>query len=265
MSVDWKREGWSPDLAAAYLGQRDKVGTAVRLEVVTRDLLRLLGRGPKRILDMGGGDGRQATALALAGHMVWFVDPDGGMLELAGEVLRSKGVRDDVVMVESDIASFEAPEEGFFDLVCCHSVLMYIDETSVALELLVRHVAEDGLLSVLTINREALALRSALRGNLKVAREILVGRRTAGCKEVEVGSHSIAEVASMFERCDLFVRSWSGVKIFSDHVDLTTFEVDREYLESLIDLEWAAHDRDPYRRIARLIHVVGSRSALSST
>jgi ubiquinone/menaquinone biosynthesis C-methylase UbiE len=58
----------------------------VRFELVTRALLTHLPEQPARIVDIGGGFGRQAVMLARAGHEIVVVDPDERMLTTAADL-----------------------------------------------------------------------------------------------------------------------------------------------------------------------------------
>ncbi len=51
---------------------------------------------------------------------------------------------------------------------------------------------------------------------------------------------------------------WYGVRVFTDHLD------DRSpgpNLPGIPELEWEAGRRDPYRSVARLLHLVGRKSS----
>src|SRR5687768_10558138 len=67
------------DLAAAYARHSTTLRGAVRHALVTRALLAHLPQQPCRVLDIGGGAGEQALALARAGHTVTLLDSDPAM------------------------------------------------------------------------------------------------------------------------------------------------------------------------------------------
>ena len=114
------------ELADAYCRS---AGT-VRFELVTRALLKHLPPAPQRIVDVGGGFGRQAIMLARAGHSVVIVDPDPNMLAIARDALSIEPpeVVERVMLVSGDGATAEKLVGTDFDMACCHSVLMYQDD-----------------------------------------------------------------------------------------------------------------------------------------
>jgi hypothetical protein len=65
------------------------------------------------------------------------------------------------------------------------------------------------------------------------------------------------ELSHLFTKNGVSVVDWFGVKVFSDCM---TTQLSPPSLRSLLALESEASRLDPYRRSARLVHVVG-RSA----
>jgi hypothetical protein len=57
----------------------------------------------------------------------------------------------------------------------------------------------------------------------------------------------------------LTVESWYGVRVFADHLGE---ELPGEDLPEVLELEWEAGKREPYRSVARLIHVIGRKDCV---
>ncbi|MFB9378254.1 class I SAM-dependent methyltransferase [Kineococcus gynurae] len=103
-----------------------------RLVEALTPVLRGLGSAPLRVLDVGGGAGRDAVALARLGHEVLVLDTSARALAQAHEAADRAGVADRIRTVDADLEDlttlaeltrYRAGGSGSFDLVCCHDVL----------------------------------------------------------------------------------------------------------------------------------------------
>lgn len=84
------------DHQAAWAEYTASPWARIRYAVVRKTLsesLARLGRGPLRILDVGGGDALDALPLAAGGHDVTVLDPSEQMLSVARERAAAGGVR----------------------------------------------------------------------------------------------------------------------------------------------------------------------------
>jgi hypothetical protein len=138
-----------------------------------------------------------------------------------------------------------------------HSVLMYVTNPERALDGLVRSVRRNGLVSVLVLNKSALAARSALKQEWLTAKELLTARRAVGPREIPVRSFELKDIELLLGYAGVKVVDWQGVKVFCDSADQSGRDVAEQEMNDLIETEWLAGKRDPYRSIARLLHVVG--------
>ena len=80
--------------------------------------------GGLRVLDVGGGDGRDAVPLAEAGHHVTILDPAPSWLAEARRRAERAGVDDRVATVRGSLDDLASVGRDF-DLVLCHFVLQY--------------------------------------------------------------------------------------------------------------------------------------------
>jgi S-adenosylmethionine-dependent methyltransferase len=238
------RAEWFDDHYASVRGR-------IRLELVLERLKPALPPAPARILDAGGGTGAFAIPLAAAGYDVTLLDQSAEWLLRARSNASRSGVHLDFIQL-----GLESLTEGIFepfDAVLCHAVLMYLDDPLVGLRAL-RSVARQGtVLSLLEKNRDALAMRPGLQGDYREAHRLLVERDSVGPLGVRNRAHDVDELCAMLAATGWLVEGWSGVRLFSDvapeHLEANSFDL-------LMDLERAAGTMDPYRRIARLIHVI---------
>src|SRR5579859_6800470 len=77
-------------LGESYARHCQTLRGAIRHALVLRRLITCLPRGRQRILDVGGGDGNEAIALARLGHDVVLLDADRCMLRRAEQALASE-------------------------------------------------------------------------------------------------------------------------------------------------------------------------------
>lgn len=231
----------------------------VRFELVTRSLLMHMPSEPQRVVDVGGGFGRQAIMLAQAGHSVVVIDFDPNMLAIARAELSSEPqeVYSRVKLVLGDGEAAASLVGTDFDLACCHSVLMYLDDPVPMLSGLVALVHQGGLISVLCVNREASAMRSGLQGRWREAARSLEGGTQMDSQYVPSREHTREEVTEILEAAGARVEGWQGVGVFTDHLTekLVVDDPEEVYL-----VEWLAGNRDPYRQVARCFHILAERT-----
>jgi S-adenosylmethionine-dependent methyltransferase len=246
------------ELQQLYLRHSQGIASAVRFEVVTRALLENLGAMPQRVADVGGGFGLQAVRLGRAGHSVVIVDPDPLALAVARSI---SSLEDEQVQsrIEFSRCEGECAYDCFgqaFDAVCCHSVLMYQDDPAPLLTNLVNMIRPGGFISILSINHEALAMRSALRGRWRQALHTLRNEGLSG-HGVPVREHSRELLSRLLLECGAPVSWWHGVGVFADHLDGAASSFTD--LDDLAELEWLGGLKDPYRTVARSFHLIAHK------
>ncbi|GAA1818331.1 methyltransferase domain-containing protein [Planosporangium flavigriseum] len=255
---------WTPtgdDLAAAYARHADSLRGALRHALVTRALLTHLPAAPQHVVDVGGGAGHQAIALARAGHTVTVIDPDAAMLQRAADALNAEG---------DEVAARVTLRQGFgehardilgdepADAVCCHGVLMYVDDPAPLLGALVDTVRPGGLISVLVKNRAALAMRPGLEGRWADALAVIDQATETGGLGLPSRADDLDTIQRTLAAAGAVTEAWYGVRVFTDHLGNTPVGAD---FDQILAAEWAAGARDPYRSVARLFHLIARRSA----
>lgn len=241
----------APALADAYV----RSGGSVRFELITRSLLQELPQEPQRIVDVGGGFGRQAIMLARAGHSVVVVDFDANMLAIARDQLSSEPpeVKARVELIHGDGEASEILVGKDFDLACCHSVLMYQDDPAPLLATLVRLVRPGGLISIVSINTQARAMRCGLQGRWRETVASLEAGTQIDSRYFPSREHTREEITEILEACGARAKCWHGVGIFTDHL---TEQLVVDEPEEVYRAEWLAGQQDPYRQVARCFHLL---------
>lgn len=241
-------------LADAYTSS---AGT-VRFELVTRALLAMLPSESQRVVDVGGGYGLQAVMLARAGHFVTIVDLDPHMLGLAERLAsqESQDVRRRLSFVLGEGHEAASIVGTGFDLVCCHSVLMYEENAAPILNTLVALARPEGLLSVLSLNPASNAMRSGLQGRWRETVATLQSGTQMDDRYVQCREHSREDVFEILQTAGAQILDWHGIGIFTDHLTKTILADDPA---EVILAEWLAGTRDPYRQVARCYHLLAQR------
>ena len=231
----------------------------VRYTLVGRQLEEHLPPPPARVADIGGGAGHQSIPLARNGYKVTILDPSPAMLREAHQTLASEGVdvRRRVRLVQGEgEQGAEILGAKSFDAVLCHGVLMYLEDPRPMIHELASIGRPGAMVCVLAKNASALALRPALEGRYAEALAALDADRDLGGLGVVTRGDTVEGLSALFEEAGLGVVRWYGVRMFTDHL------VHRDpgtELPEVLELEWEASRRDPYRAVARLIHLIGQR------
>jgi hypothetical protein len=139
-----------------------------------------------------------------------------------------------------------------FDAICCHAVLMYLEDPATHLTAMRNAATAGAVLSLLEKNRLALAMRPGLRGDYTEALRTLDDPVATGNLGIPNRSRSLEEWNALLSTAGWRLDSWVGIRFFSDLAPDTLS--DTEY-DQLLALERAAGERDPYRSAARLIHL----------
>jgi S-adenosylmethionine-dependent methyltransferase len=183
-----------PGEAAAWALWQDSPWGRLRYRVVARVLREWcapLGEGPLRVLDAGGGDGRDAVQFALAGHAVTVLDRSREALALARAAAAAAGVEDRLHTVAADLEDLTALAaltrhreggSGSFDVVLCHDVLQHRqshEQVRADVATLVSSLRPGGLLSLLAPNPAADVVTTLLRDGPAAAWVALDAQRAA--------------------------------------------------------------------------------------
>jgi S-adenosylmethionine-dependent methyltransferase len=247
------------DLAERYNSSGGILRQVLRHELVDRGLAEYLPGAPARIADVGGGAGQQAIPLSRRGYEVTIIDPSPKMLAEARNrlALEEAGVQRRVRFVEC--TGERAPEAvggETFDAVLCHGVLMYLEDPRPMIHALSALLRPGGVVSVLAKNATALALRPALEGRYQDALCSLKADRDRGRLGVTTRGDTVENLYGAFREAGVEALKWYGVRVFTDHLGDRT---PGEDLPEVLELEWEAGRREPYRSVARLIHLLGRK------
>lgn len=238
----------------------------VRTRVVHEQLRRHLPLPPGRVLDVGGGAGHQSYPLARLGYEVTLLDASASMLARAEERLGHEPpeVRRLVTLVEGPGERAQDLCGTGFSAVLCHGVLMYLDEPGPLVRSLCACTAPGGIVSLLVLNAAAMAVRPALERRFADALSSFEARREQGVLGTGTRADALEEVEALLGANGTVPEAWYGVWLFSDWLDLAGVPLPGDDLDGIVEVELAASRRDPYRRLSRLLHVLGRRGETST-
>ena len=237
----------------------------IRLAVLERDCTAHLPIKPFaatdtrwRILDAGGGQGQFSLQLAVAGHEVVLCDISAEMLKLAEEQAVQLGVQDRVTLVQCAIQELPAHcNETRFDVVICHAVMEWMQEPETLLPCLCRYLKPQGYLSLTFYNLHSLIYKNLLRTNFKK----ILNQDYRGQKGslTPINPMYPQQVLEWVAGLPLHIKSHSGIRVFHDYI------FNQEHRErdphTLVQLELAFSQQEPYRSLGRYIHLLMQRQA----
>jgi S-adenosylmethionine-dependent methyltransferase len=247
-------------VAEAWAEQLGKIREVVRQTLVAEQLEDAVtsraGESAARVLDVGCGQGTQALRLARQGHQVVGLDSNSELLARfrAALEVEPETVRRRVDLVEGPGEQARDLTAGSFDLVLCHSVLMYLHDDDAMLDSLASVTADGGAVSLLVRNGAALAMRPGLLGEWAAVPAAMDEQTYTNRLGVRARAHLIEDLDDAMRRRGFARTAWWGVRVFSDHVDGAPPQGSR--LDELLAAERAVSGRDPYRQTAALTHVI---------
>jgi ubiquinone/menaquinone biosynthesis C-methylase UbiE len=247
------------ELGERFVAHYESLRGAVRHDLMSRQLQHHLRFENGRILDVGGGAGHQSLPLARAGHEVTILDPSVSMLARAEAALASEdgSTRRRVRLKEGRGEDAERILAGqSYDAVLCHGVLMYLQDPTPLLRVLVAMTGRDGVISILFKNAAALALRPALQQSYERAIQSFGTDRDVGGLGVVTRGDRVEDLSQRLENMGATTEAWYGIRVLTDH--LFDAPVGDDY-RNVLEAESLASRNDPYRSVGRLIHLVARR------
>lgn len=221
---------------------------------------------PGRVVDVGGGSGVLAVALAFAGCDVTVIDASPDALAVLRSRAAQHGVSDRVHSEQGDVAALgDLVEEASAELVLCHNVLEFVDDPIAAVSSMRVALRPAGALSLLVATRAAAVLARATSGQLDQALRALsdpAGRISD--TDVVLRRYDVAGIAELLAHAGLAVGTVHGVEVFADLIPAGSAR-DGRAAETVRALESTAAALSPYRDIAGQLHVLAHAPASASS
>lgn len=237
----------------------------VRTYVMHRQLLEHLPPPPAALLDVGGGAGHQSFPLAGAGYDVTVLDPSQAMLDKARQRLNQlpAEIQQRVTLLRGNgERADEAVGGRRFGAVLCHGVLGYLEEPEPLIDQLCRCADADGVVSIMTGNAKAMAVRPALERRWEDALAAFDARTEIGPLGVPGRADTVEELAEALRSRGVEPLRWYGVWLFVDWLEFGGAELDPDdstQVAAMAAVELEAARRDPYRQLSRVFHLLGRK------
>jgi SAM-dependent methyltransferase len=237
----------------------------VRTHVMHQQLLMHLPSPPARVLDVGGGAGQQSFPLAEAGYDLTLLDSSPAMLDKARQ--RLQRLPDDtqrrVTLLEADgLNADEAVAARRFDAVLCHGVLGYLEDPKPMVDQLCECAAAGGVVSIMTGNAKTGAVRPALERRWDDALAAFDARTEVGVLGLQGRADTVEELSELMRSRGVEPLRWYGVWLFVDWLEFSGAELDpgdSKQVAATAAVELEASQRDPYRQLSRVFHLVGRK------
>jgi SAM-dependent methyltransferase len=238
----------------------------VRTYVLHQQLMEYMPPPPAAVLDVGGGAGHQSFPLAQAGYEVTLLDPSPAMLDKARERLGqlSAEARRRVTFVCADGEhAGEAVGGRRFPAVLCHGMLGYLEDPGPVVAQLCECADADGIVSIMTGNARAGAVRPALERRWADALASFDARSEVGVLGVSGYGYTVEEISELIRSRGVEPLRWYGVWLFADWLEFSGVKLDpgdAAQAEAMAAVELEAARRDPYRQLSRVFHLVGRKA-----
>ena len=242
----------------------------VRTYVLHQHLLEHLPPPPAPVLDVGGGAGHQSFPLAQAGYDVTLLDSSPAMLEKARQRQERlpAPARRRVRLIQADGEhAAEATGGQPFAAVLCHGVLGYLEQPEPLVGQLCSCAAPGGIVSIMTGNARASAVRPAVEQRWDDALASFDARTEIGVLGLPSRPDTVDELSDLLRHHGVDPEAWYGVWLFVDWLEFSGAELDpgdTAQVAAAARAELEASRRDPYRQLSRVFHLVGRRVLPSS-
>jgi SAM-dependent methyltransferase len=238
----------------------------VRTYVMHQQLLEHLPRAPASVLDVGGGAGHQSFPLAQVGYDVTLLDSSPAMLEKAAQRLQRLPAeaqrRVTLVQAEGESAVDAVNGQGFA-AVLCHGVLGYLEQPEPMVSQLCECAAPGGIVSIMTGNANASAVRPAMERRWDDALASFDSRTEIGVLGVPGRADTVEELSELMRNRGVDPVRWYGVWLFVDWLEFSGAVLDpgdSKQVAATAAVELEASRRDPYRALSRVFHLVGRKA-----
>ncbi len=233
--------------------QRSAAGR-LRYELAQYNLERLhdLSR-PLRALDAAGGNGVNTEFLLRQGHKVTLLDSDPEMLQQARQRLTELNLLERCQLVEGTLEAIAEllPAEQF-DLILCHHVLEYTDDSLHILRAFQKVAAPDGELSLITLNPVSEVIRAIVfRRDPALARSKLTDLSYDAKWFGQATLYPLEQIIAWAKQSGWSLQDFRAIRVLADYIPEEELTGDQEH--ELIRLEKELAGLEPYRRFGRYI------------
>ncbi len=246
----------------------------VRFELLLGQVLEALPPPPAQVVDVGGGTGQLAVALARHGYQVTVVDISPAMLATCAQRATGEGeeVSARVATLQGDATQVaNLLGNASQDAALCHEVVSCVQDPGAVLDALGQVLRPGGVLSLTFVNRDWLVLRAGRQGAFPAALRLLDEPSQPGDELPSASvpgpggagnAVTLGELERQLLRAGFEPAGAAGVSVFAEtrHDDL-----DSAALKQLVQLERRVAGREPYRSSSHIVHLIGKRASVGAS
>ena len=228
--------------------RRRSAPSSFLLDLLAGQLRDLAGPGAEalEVVDVGGGTGGVATALAAEGHRVTVIDPSPDALASLERRTAEAGLQGRISGRQGDAADLvEVVGPRSTDVVVCHRVLEVVDSAADALAGMAAVLRPGGVLSLLVSQRGAAVLGHALAGHVGLARRAYADRSRF--------DHD--HVVALVQQAGFTVVASHGIGAVSSYVAESVLDAEPGARAELAALEAEVSQDPAFRALAPQLHV----------
>jgi S-adenosylmethionine-dependent methyltransferase len=232
----------------------------VRENIVQQNIKAHLPNKAVKIIDIGGGEGRDAIWLAQNGHQVTLVEPSAHMLAKARQrcAKQPKDVQERLtILVGNDVRAQSELKPGTFDFVLSHGVLLYeLDEPQQHVDRLFSLCKPGGTVSLLT--KGWAGSKAEMISEERI--DDLIELHETGRYKNHLGKQAITydedQLTAFINNANGKVIDWYGVRVMTDHMYQPVTEFSKKQLNDILSVEeWAGH-KSSTRGLGQLLHFI---------
>lgn len=208
---------------------------------------------PRAILDAAGGNGLNTEYFLELGHEVTLLDSDLAMLDEARSRLGERGLLGKCTFVHCDLESMDGVvESAQFDLILCHHVLEYTDQSPAILKSFHSLVGRTGELSLITLNPVSEVVRSIIfKCDPLMAASKLTDLRYDAMWFGDAQLYHYDLMESWAVQAGWALKDFRAIRVLADYLTEANLDDDKE--SQLLDLEERLSSLEPYRRMGRYL------------
>jgi S-adenosylmethionine-dependent methyltransferase len=208
---------------------------------------------PLRVLDAAGGNGMNTEFFLHQGHTVTLLDSDPEMLQQAHKRLVELNLLERCQLVEGtleEVTDLLAMEQ--FDLILCHHVLEYTDDSLHILKALQEVAAPAGELSLITLNPVSEVIRAIVfRRDPALARSTLTDLSYDAKWFGQATLYPWEQITAWADQAGWLLQDFRAIRVLADYIPEEELTEARE--QDLLRLEKELAGLEPYRRFGRYI------------
>lgn len=243
---------------------QDTPWSRLRYQITSANLKRHLHGTALHILDVGGGNGLEAIALAEEGHRVEILDYSAEMLSEARVNAQNNRLSEAMAFHQGDVYSIpQFFPAATFDVLLCHHVLQYVDDLGRALKAITGAVRPQGIISIICINRYSEPYRLALQElDLDAAHSALEAEEIfSKVFDEPMKAYAADDMQVALEKAGCAVVGNYGIRCVNDYIPNNEIKSDPAFFAKMEKLELAMSDKFPYYLAARSFHLVAQKVA----